>query len=110
MPNLISHVEINGQDDGKLREFYGQIFDWQIRQIPEMSYNMVDGAPSVGIGSGGDGPYVTFYVTTPDLQATLDKVESLGGKTVVPPMEIPGNITMAMFTDPEGHLIGLIKG
>ena len=45
-----------------------------------------------------------------DPQATLDKVETMGGKTVMPPSEIPGaGVTIAMFTDPQGHLIGLTK-
>ncbi len=53
---------------------------------------------------------VTFYAQVDDLQAYLDKAEGLGGKTVLPPMEIPDTVTLAMFTDPEGNLIGLIKG
>lgn len=113
MAHLVSHVEINGTDANALREFYGRVFDWQIQAIPEMSYNMVNAeppSPTVGIGAGSGGHYVTFYVTVPDLQATLDTVERLGGKTVIPPMEVPGYVTMAMFTDPEGHFIGLIKG
>ena len=27
----------------------------------------------------------------------------------MPPMEIPGVVTMAMFKDPDGNLIGIIK-
>lgn len=109
----ISHVEVIGKDANALREFYGSIFDWQIQAIPEMNYNMVNAhepAASVGIGSSDDMNYVTFYVAVPDLQATLNKVEQNGGKTIMPPTEIPGYVTMAMFTDPEGHVIGLIKG
>jgi predicted enzyme related to lactoylglutathione lyase len=52
---------------------------------------------------------VTFYVQTDDLQATLDKAESLGGKTVMPPMSPMEGTTIALFTDPEGHLIGIVK-
>jgi hypothetical protein len=42
-----------------------------------------------------------------DLQATLDKVESLGGKTVTPVTEIPGVVTFAEFQDPQGRVVGL---
>jgi predicted enzyme related to lactoylglutathione lyase len=53
---------------------------------------------------------VTFYVMVDDPQKYLDRAEQLGGKTVMPPSEIPGaGITLAMLTDPEGHLIGLTK-
>jgi len=33
----------------------------------------------------------------------------MGGKTVVPVTHIPNMVTFAMFTDPEGHLVGLVK-
>jgi len=36
--------------------------------------------------------------------------ESLGAKTVISPMPIPGIGSMAMFTDPEGHLVGVVSG
>ena len=49
------------------------------------------------------------YVEVNDLQAYLDKAEKLGGKTIMPPTEIPDQVTLAMFTDPEGNVIGLVK-
>ncbi len=52
---------------------------------------------------------MTFYVAVPDLAACLAKAESLGGKTLVPPTEIPGMVTFALFQDPEGNPIGLVK-
>ena len=45
-----------------------------------------------------------------DLQAYLDRAESLGGKTLMPPTEIPGIVTLAMFADPEGNVTGMILG
>ena len=81
-----------------------------------MDYGLVtatNGGIGGGIGrspDGGDG-FVTFYVEVDDPAAYLAKAEKLGGKTVVPPTEIPSfNLTFAYFTDPEGHLIGLSKG
>ena len=47
-----------------------------------------------------------FYVGVDDVEAALTKAESLGGKTLVPPVEIPGGI-FAWFTDPEGNTVGL---
>jgi predicted enzyme related to lactoylglutathione lyase len=44
-----------------------------------------------------------------DLQAYLDRIEQLGGKTVVPVTEIPGLVTFAQFADPEGNVVGLVK-
>ena len=80
-----------------------------------MNYGMVDthaeGGINGGIGPTGGGPnQVTFYVQVDDLQAYLDKAESLGGKTVMPPTEIPNVVTMALLSDPEGNVIGMVKG
>ena len=50
-----------------------------------------------------------IYVEVEDLQATLDKAESLGGKTTMPIMEIPGMVTLAQFSDPDGNVIGIVQ-
>ena len=56
-----------------------------------------------------DTPLVAIYVQVVDLDATLKKVEELGGQTVVRPTDIPGRPTIAQFRDPEGNTIGLVK-
>ena len=43
------------------------------------------------------------------MAAHLNKIESLGGKTLVPVTEIPGQVTFALFADPEGHVVGIVK-
>jgi predicted enzyme related to lactoylglutathione lyase len=53
---------------------------------------------------------VTVYVRVPDLQASLDRAEQLGGKTVMPPMHVMEGVDIALFTDPDGHVMGLLKG
>jgi predicted enzyme related to lactoylglutathione lyase len=52
--------------------------------------------------------YTIFYVNVDDVPAALAKAQSLGGKTLVPPVTIP-NGTFAWFADPEGNTIGLWK-
>ena len=44
-----------------------------------------------------------------DVQAKLDEAEKLGAKTVMLPMQIPEGPEIAMFSDPDGNLIGLAK-
>jgi predicted enzyme related to lactoylglutathione lyase len=108
----IVHWEVLGNDAKKLQDFYATLFEWNVDASNPMNYGMVD-ADQSGIGGGigaGDGQsYVTFYVEVDDLRAALDKAESLGGSRVQGPMEVPGGPTLATFTDPEGHLIGLVK-
>ena len=51
----------------------------------------------------------TFYVGTDDPQASLDKAVALGGTVIMPVTELP-QVTIALFADPEGHVIGLASG
>ena len=74
---------------------------WWRRPKPES-------AAESGATPDGSAGHVTFYVETDDPQATLDKVERLGGKVVMPLTEIAPDTTVALFADPEGHVVGLM--
>jgi len=63
----------------------------------------------VSATEGGGPRWVTFYVAVDDPQATLDAIETAGGRTVMPVTEIPGTVTLARFQDPAGNLVGIIK-
>jgi uncharacterized protein len=114
MPHPIIWFEVLGNDSAALSKFYGDLFGWKIDPGPQGYFmaTTTDGEmPTGGIGadpSGGPG-LVTFYAETDDLQASLDKAESLGGKTVMPPTEPMEGTTIALFADPEGHVVGLVK-
>jgi uncharacterized protein len=109
--------EVVGKDGPALQQFYSQLFDWQVADAGDGSgYGLVSAAEK-GIG-GGIGPsqdggagHVTFYVEVDDPAAVLARAEKLGGRTIMPPMELPQfHLTFALMVDPEGHLIGLSKG
>ena len=111
MPNPVTWFEVVGRDGPALRSFYSTLFGWKLEELPEMNYAMADtgGAIGGGIGQTDDGSgHVTFYVEVDDPQAYLDRAEALGGSTVMPVTELP-MVTLALFTDPEGHLIGIVK-
>ena len=115
MANGVIHWEIVGKDTKKLQEFYGKLFDWKIDANNPMNYGMVNTGTDRGI-HGGIGPapegrpgYLTFYVEVPSLEEHLKKVETLGGKTVMPPMQVPNGPRIAMFADPEGTAVGLVQ-
>lgn len=112
MARPVVHFEIQGTDGDKLMDFYSKLFDWQIDANNPMKYGMVSAtAPGIGGGvSAAEQSRVTVYVDVDDLQAALDKAESLGGKTVAPPMDVPGGPSIAQFTDPAGNVVGLVKG
>jgi len=111
--NQVSWFEVTGKDGGKLQQFYGGLFGWNINADNPMQYGIVEGADggiSGGIGpSQSGGGQVTFYVSVDNPQEYLDKAERLGGKTVVPVTEIPNMATIAQFADPEGNVVGIVK-
>jgi predicted enzyme related to lactoylglutathione lyase len=39
----------------------------------------------------------------------LSKIERAGGRTIMPPTGVLNMATIAMFADPDGILIGLVK-
>ena len=79
-----------------------------------MKYGIVEtgggpGGINGGVGPANDGSKrVSVYAQVEDLQATLDRVEHLGGKTILPPTEVPGGPKLAMFADPAGNITGLL--
>jgi predicted enzyme related to lactoylglutathione lyase len=114
MAHPVVHFEVSGKDLDKLQSFYGDLFGWKTQKVPgDMPYAMVEqeeGGIGGGIGQAPNGGgHVTFYVGADDPQAILDKAEQLGGKTIMPVTELP-QVTIALFADPEGHVVGLAKG
>ncbi|MCB1163886.1 MAG: VOC family protein [Candidatus Krumholzibacteriia bacterium] len=113
--NPVVHFEVTAKDGPASREFYAKLFGWQFQLWEGGSdYGLLAaGAEKNAIGGGigaapaGMKPYVTFYVMVEDLQASLDRAVHLGGAIVQPPTPIPGMGASALFTDPDGNLIGL---
>ncbi len=111
----VVHFEITTTGDPKpLQDFYTSAFDWKVDVNNPMNYGMVD-TGNDGI-AGGIGPvpegspnHVTVYIEVDDLEAALKKIESLGGNTITPPMDVPGGPTLAHFSDPAGNMVGLVK-
>ena len=112
MHNPVVHFEILGRDQALLESFYKSVFDWKITPAME-GYSLVDtgSSPGGGIGAMGEGRrHVTFYVGVEDINAALALIESKGGQKAYGPHSAPDGSVFAGFTDPEGHLIGLVQG
>ena len=110
----VLHFEIVGGEGSELETFYRQLFVWRINSNNPMKYGIVETGGGPGGINGGVCPAtdgskrVSVYAQVDDLQATLDRVEQLGGKTVLPPSEVPGGPKLAMFADPAGNITGLL--
>ena len=121
MGHAVVHFEIAGKDPEKLQSYFSELFGWDIDADNEFKYGIVQregNTTSDGIGIGGGisgGPegyegHVTFYVEVPDVEAALAKAESLGGTRMMGPDDVMENLTIGLFTDPEGHVIGVMNG
>jgi hypothetical protein len=116
----VTHFEINARDAKRANQFYSSLFGWSVKSSDDpttgMVYGLVDTGVKMGINGGigqtqeGGHPSITFYAQVEDLQSHLDRVVALGGRIVVPLTEIPGMVTFAQFADPEGNIVGIIKG
>ena len=111
----VVHFEINARDGKKAQAFYADLFGWTIDANNPMAYGLVNTGTKTGINGGigqiepGKLPFVTVYAAVADPQASLDKAVSLGGKVVLPVTEIPNMVTFALFADPEGNVVGIVK-
>ena len=113
MTNPVVHFEIGCRDLDSTTEFFTKVFGWKTETFE--GARMINTGSSEGVQghftSLGHEPhqYTTFYIQVDDPAATLAAVEAAGGKTVVPPREIPGAGHFAWFSDPGGNTIGLWK-
>jgi predicted enzyme related to lactoylglutathione lyase len=123
MPQPVVHFEVVGKDPTNLRKYFGELFGWEF-DVPspvtkEVSapdaygfLNVITSEDGAGIPGGvGGGPgyesHAVFYVGVPNVEATLQRAEALGGTRVMGPATSPSGLVVGHFTDPEGTLIGL---
>jgi uncharacterized protein len=121
MNGRVVHFEVPFDDADRAREFYREVFGWQIQPIPEMEYNSVstgpvsdEGMPSEpGYIGGGmaqrqaplTAPVITLAVD--DIDATMIAIEKHGGAPRGDKLTVGDMGFAAYFTDSEGNLMGL---
>ncbi len=111
----IVHVEIPGTDPAASSKFYADLFDWKVEVDPGFDYHMfqADSGPAGAFVKAGESHMgykvgeVLIYVSTDDIDATLTRAETLGGKTLTPKTEIPSVGWFGIFADPAGNRIAL---
>jgi|SRR5579863_8418314 len=114
MPNPFVHVELNTTDVEKAKDFYRQLFDWKLEDIPmgDSTYTMI----GVGTGTGGgimqhpmpDAPsFWLSYVNVDDIAASTEKAKSLGATILRDVTEVMGMGSLSIITDPTGAVFGL---
>ena len=111
MANKIIHVEVTGKDGAALQKFYSDVFGWSLDTNNPGGYGMLrqeDLTAGIGADQNGGAGHVTFYVAAEDPQGVLDKAAAAGGKVIMPLTEVAPETTIALFADPEGHVVGLM--
>lgn len=121
MTGKVIHFEIPADDVERANDFYSKAFGWQISSIPELDYTSLGTTASDDAGlptepgaiNGGlfarepdlSSPVIT--IDTDDIDATLAKVEELGGQVVRKGFSVGDIGSAAYFLDTEGNLMGL---
>ena len=115
MANPFVHIELNTQDTGAAKAFYGQLFDWTLTDVPMpggMTYTMI----GVGEGTGGGlmqhpmpgAPSAWIpYTGVDDIHASTEKARGLGASIIREPMEVMGAGWLSILIDPTGAVLGL---
>jgi hypothetical protein len=123
MARPVVHFEVIGRSPDQLRRYYGDLFGWTFDTPSPVAHEVSD-ADSYGfldlvsaddgtgirggIGGGeGYDSHAVFYVGVPDVEAALQRAESLGGRRVMGPATSPNGLVVGHFEDPEGTLIGV---
>lgn len=107
----VSFFELGASDPGKARDFYVELFGWEMKAGPSgepCGFQIETGNIKGGLHGGeqGAGPYLFFKVE--DIQAAAERVRALGGQAVFNEHSGPGaSGTFAFCEDNQGSDFGL---
>ena len=121
--HTIVHFEIPADDVQKLRSFYSKLFGWKIEKTPgPVDYWSIETVPvdkkgepiRPGVNGGmmkkQNPQHKPFnYILVESVDEYSKKIEVLGGKVIVPKMEVPGVGWWALALDPEGNQFGILE-
>lgn len=97
--------------------FYSALFGWTVKDMDMGSgaYHVasIGEVPVGGImgpppGAPAMPPSWGCYITVDNVEKTLASCAALGGKTLMPPMDVPGVGRMAVLQDPQGAVFSVM--
>lgn len=106
-----SWSELTTPDPAAAAAFYGQLFGWTVKdpdatmgdyRVASVGETMVAGLCAPFPGAPPAPPHWGVYITVEDADASAARCVSLGGKTLVAPMDVPTVGRMAVLQDPQG--------
>jgi len=111
----VVHFEITTRNAKQIQDFYASLFGWSINAENPISYGLVKTGGKRGIDGGiaqkrdETSPGVILYAEVDDPQAASEEVVSMGARVVLPVTAIPNMATYALFADPDGNVVGIVK-
>jgi predicted enzyme related to lactoylglutathione lyase len=117
-PNSLGWTQLNAKDATAAKKFYTALIGWKAQDDPMpgqqgdyTTWLKADG-PAGGMmpmPSGTQAPSQWLpYFAVSSVDASAEKATSLGAKTFVPPMDIPGTGRFAVFADPQGASFAIV--
>lgn len=109
--------ELTTTDPEAAVAFYGSLFGWSTRatdmgtgpyHVASVGGTEVCGVMGMPPGAPPMPPAWGCYITVDDLEATIARCSALGGRTLVPPMDVPGVGRMAVLQDPQGAVFNVM--
>ncbi len=117
-PGAFCWSELITNDVQAAKTFYGEIFGWQFKEgkvgssdytVIEVAGKEIGGISPVPAQSPTMPPTWGTYVTVENVEATLQRVEALGGKVLMRPIQIPPTACFALIQDPQGATLAIIS-
>ena len=110
----LCHFEFMSDDPDQCKAFYAKVFGWEYddKSMPDYTLIKTGEEPEGGLvkrPAEAPAPSLNVYFLVDDIKATLAKVQQAGGRTVVPKTPIPNVGAFAMFSDPEGIVVGVFQ-
>jgi uncharacterized protein len=112
MPGTIGKFvwhDLRTSDPERAQVFYAELFGWTFRG--DASYAHIH---NVGRDQGGivpleagapSGSNWTAYVSVDDVDATVERAQALGGKTLMPVVDVPTVGRFTLLADPQGAIL-----
>jgi predicted enzyme related to lactoylglutathione lyase len=117
--NPFGWIEIPVSDLERAKAFYESVFEFDELPVHEMGglkmawfpmkEDAIGAAGALCLGDTYEPSHAGTlpYLTTPDIEATLERAEANGGTTILPKMSIGEYGFVAFLEDSEGNRIGL---
>ena len=115
--NSLCWNELLTNDTEKAKDFYTKLFGWNSKtdsgQTPYTEWingeDHIGGMMQIQPNMGPIPPHWGIYIAVDDCDGKVAQAQSLGGKTFVPPTDIPNVGRFAVLSDPQGATFNIIK-